>query len=185
MKTFFTIGMGLACGAVAFSQKPESSPPGGLRAVAVIRSTGSGSKPSGLVTFTEVADGVRVDARISGLSPGKHGFHVHQFGDCSNADANAAVASAAGDHFNPAQKPHGAPESIERHSGDMGNIEADAAGTAKLVYIDHTLSLADGEKSIIGRSVIIHAKADDLKSQPSGDAGGRIACGVIGRVRSD
>ena len=173
----------LVSGSTVFAQErvEESSAP--LRAVAVLQST-EGGKVSGIVTFTEVADGVRVDAHITGLTPGKHGFHVHEFGDCSSADGSAAAASAAGDHFNPAKTPHGAPDSALRHEGDMGNIEADASGAAKLNYVDHTLSLHDGAKSIIGRSVIVHEKADDLKSQPSGDAGGRIACGVIGRVKS-
>jgi Cu-Zn family superoxide dismutase len=154
-----------------------------LKAVAVLQPTGA-EKVSGVVTFTEVADGVRVDARITGLTPGKHGFHVHQFGDCSSADGSAAAASAAGDHFNPTNNPHGAPDATKRHEGDMGNIEADASGVAKLNYVDHNLSLVEGEKSIIGRSVIVHEKPDDLKSQPSGDAGARVACGVIGRVNS-
>ena len=165
---------------MAQSAEASSAP---LKAVAVLRPT-EGNKVSGLVIFTEVADGVRVEADLTGLTPGKHGFHVHEFGDCSAADASAAPASAAGDHFNPAKKPHAAPDAADRHAGDMGNIEANASGSAKLNYVDHTLSLVDGEKSIIGRSVIVHAKPDDLKSQPSGDAGERVACGVIGRVRN-
>lgn len=169
-------------GAAGLAQSPAPEMSGPLRAVAVLQSAGK-DKISGLVTFTEVADGVRVDANITGLTPGKHGFHVHEFGDCSSADGSAALAGAAGDHFNPAKHPHGAPDAGERHEGDMGNIEADSSGVAKLNYVDHTLSLQDGDKSIIGRSVIVHASADDLKSQPSGDAGARIACGVIGRVR--
>jgi len=175
--------MGLVSGITVFAQEKEQKSSGPLKAVAVLRPT-EGNKASGMVTFTEVADGVRVDAHITGLTPGKHGFHVHEFGDCSSADGSAAGASAAGDHFNPAKNPHGAPDAGERHEGDMGNIEADASGAAKLNYVDHTLSLHDGAKSIIGRSVIVHEKADDLKSQPGGDAGGRIACGVIGRVKS-
>lgn len=154
-----------------------------LKAIAVLRPT-EGNKVSGLVVFTEVADGVRVEADITGLTPGKHGFHVHEFGDCSAADGSAAGASAAGDHFNPAKKPHGPPDEAERHAGDMGNIEVTASGSAKLNYVDHTLSLVDGEKSIIGRSVIVHAKKDDLKSQLSGESGERVSCGVIGRVRN-
>ncbi len=154
-----------------------------LRAVASLHSTGD-ANVKGVVTFTEVADGVRVDANITGLSPGKHGFHVHEFGDCSTADASAAAASAAGGHFNPGNNPHAGPEARQRHEGDMGNIEADVSGVAKLNYIDHQLSLADGPKSIIGRAVIVHEKADDLKSQPSGEAGDRIACGIIGRANS-
>jgi Cu-Zn family superoxide dismutase len=173
----------LATGVAVFAQEKEQKSSAPLRAVAVLRST-EGHKGSGIVTFTEVADGVRVDAQVTGLTPGKHGFHVHEFGDCSSADGSAAAASAAGDHFNPAKNPHGGPDAAQRHEGDMGNIEADASGAAKLNYVDHTLSLHDGAKSIIGRSVIVHEKADDLKSQPSGDAGERIACGIIGRVKS-
>ena len=167
----------------AYAQSSQEGKDAPLKALAVLQST-EGNKVEGIVTFTQVADGVRVDADISGLSPGKHGFHVHQYGDCSSADGSAAPASAAGDHFNPGNHPHGAPDVKARHEGDMGNIEADASGVAKLNYVDHSLSLADGEKSIIGRAVIVHEKADDLKSQPSGEAGARIACGVIGRVRS-
>ncbi|MDQ6703515.1 MAG: superoxide dismutase family protein [Pseudomonadota bacterium] len=178
------LGFSVFTGAAGLAQSPIPETPGPLRAVAVLHPA-EGGKISGIVTFTEVADGVRVDANITGLTPGKHGFHVHEFGDCSSADGSAAAASAAGDHFNPAKRQHAAPDAAERHEGDMGNIEADASGAAKLNYIDHTLSLHDGEQSIIGRAVIVHAKADDLKSQPSGDAGARVACGVIGRVRGN
>lgn len=177
------LAMALPIGAAIFAQSKEGTSDGPLSAVAVLTAT-EGSKVSGLVTFTEVADGVQVDASISGLSPGKHGFHVHEYGDCSSADGSAAEAGAAGNHFNPGKEKHGAPDEASRHAGDMGNIEADASGVASLNYVDHTLSLVDGEKSIIGRSVIVHVNADDLKSQPGGEAGGRIACGVIGRVRS-
>lgn len=181
---FIALTFSLLAAATVFAQSTDQGSSGPLRAVAVLQPTG-GDKISGIVTFTEVADGVRVDANISGLTPGKHGFHVHQYGDCSSADGSAAPASAAGDHFNPGNNPHGAADAKERHEGDMGNVEADASGVAKLNYVDHSLSLHDGEKSIIGRAVIVHEKADDLKTQPSGDAGGRIACGVIGRVRSN
>jgi Cu-Zn family superoxide dismutase len=180
---WLALGFCLVTGGTVFAQEREQKSSVPLKAVAVLRPTAD-NKASGSVTFSEVADGVRVDAHITGLSPGKHGFHVHEFGDCSSADGNAAGASAAGDHFNPAKNPHGAPDAAQRHEGDMGNIEADASGAAKLSYVDHTLSLHDGAKSIVGRSVIVHEKADDLKSQPSGDAGERIACGVIGRVQS-
>jgi Cu-Zn family superoxide dismutase len=99
---------------------------------------------------------------------------VHQFGDCSAPDA-----TSAGGHFNPSDHPHGAPDADERHAGDMGNIEANDQGVATLDYVDKVMKL-DGPGSIIGHAVIVHEKADDLKSQPTGDAGGRIACGVVG-----
>ena len=147
-----------------------------LRAVAVLHPT-EGNNAAGVVTFTEVEDGVRVDAEVHGLTPGKHGFHVHEFGDCRAADA-----SSAGDHFNPEHRRHGSADALERHVGDMGNIEADASGVAKLDHLDHHMSLADDERSIIGRAVIVDAHADDGKSQPNGGISQRVACGVIGRA---
>jgi Cu-Zn family superoxide dismutase len=164
--------------AAAPAQTPEPKLPAPLKAIAVLHST-AGNKVSGTVTFTEEADGVRVQADITGLTPGKHGFHVHEFGDCSAPD----LASAGG-HFNPTNKPHAGPDAAERHVGDMGNVEADASGTAKLAYVDHEISLTNDQRSVIGRSVVVHAKADDLKSQPAGDSGARVACGVIGIAKN-
>ena len=159
-------------------QAPEEKSSAPLKAVAVLHPT-DGNKVSGTVTFTEVADGVQVHAEIVGLAPGNHGFHVHEFGDCTAADG-----SSAGGHFNPTNQPHAGPDADARHVGDMGNIEVDASGAAKLDYLDHSMSLSNDERSIIGRSVVVHAKADDLKSQPAGDSGARVACGVIGRAKS-
>jgi len=158
--------------------QPEEKSSAPLRAIALLHPT-AGNKLSGTVTFTEVADGVQVRAEITGLAPGNHGFHVHEFGDCSAADA-----SSAGAHFNPTNKPHAGPDAPERHVGDMGNVEADASGKATLEYLDHQISLTNDQQSAIGRSVVVHAKADDLKSQPAGDSGARIACGVIGRAKN-
>jgi superoxide dismutase, Cu-Zn family len=148
-----------------------------LKAIAVIHPAGD-NKVSGTVTFTEDADGVRVHGELTGLSAGKHGFHVHEFGDCSAADL-----SSAGGHFNPTHQAHAGPDASERHVGDMGNIEVDVSGKATLDYLDHHISLGNDERSVIGRSVVIHAKADDLKSQPAGDSGARIGCGVIGLAK--
>lgn len=172
-----TIGLSLVTLA-AQAQSPEDKGPAPSKAIAVLHPAGD-SKVSGTVTFTEEADGVQIHAEITGLTPGKHGFHVHEFGDCSAADL-----SSAGGHFNPTNHPHAGPDATERHVGDMGNIEADASGTAKLDYLDHNMSLQDDKRSIIGRSVVIHAKPDDLKSQPAGDSGPRIACGVIGIAKN-
>jgi superoxide dismutase, Cu-Zn family len=158
--------------------QPEEKSSAPLKAIAVLHPT-AGNKVSGTVAFTEVADGVQVHAELAGLTPGNHGFHVHEFGDCSAADL-----SSAGAHFNPTNKPHAAPDATERHVGDMGNVEADASGKAKLEYLDHQISLTNDQQSVIGRSVVVHAKADDLKSQPAGDSGARIACGVIGRAKN-
>jgi Cu-Zn family superoxide dismutase len=168
----------LVGGFAAQSQTPAEKSSAPLKAVAVLHPT-AGNKVSGTVTFTEVADGVQVRAEISGLTPGNHGFHVHEFGDCSAADA-----SSAGAHFNPTKQPHAGPDAPERHVGDMGNVQAGASGKATLEYVDHQISLTNDDRSVIGRSVVVHAKADDLKSQPAGDSGARVACGVIGHAKS-
>ena len=143
------------------------------KAIAVLHPT-AGSNVSGTVTFTKGTDGIQVVADLTGLTPGKHGFHVHEFGDCSSPDGNSA-----GGHFNPTHKQHGAPDAADRHAGDLGNIEADASGKAHLDWKDKVMKLS-GPGSIVGRSVIVHVQEDDLKTQPTGNSGGRLACGVIG-----
>lgn len=143
------------------------------KAIAVLHPTAN-SKVMGTVTFTKSGDELRVVADITGLTPGNHGFHIHEFGDCSAPDA-----SSAGAHFDPTKHHHGAPDVTDRHAGDLGNIEADASGKAHLDWSDKVMKLS-GEESIIGRSVIVHEKRDDLKTQPTGDSGGRLACGVVG-----
>ena len=143
------------------------------RAIAVLHST-AGNHVAGTVTFAASGDEVKVVADLTGLTPGKHGFHIHEFGDCSSADAKSA-----GGHFNPSGHQHGAPGATDRHAGDLGNIEADASGKAHLEMSDKVMKLS-GSDSIVGHAVIVHEKADDLKTQPTGDAGGRVACGVIG-----
>ena len=143
------------------------------KAIAVLHPT-KGSNVEGTVTFTKAGNEIKVVADISGLTPGKHGFHIHEFGDCSSPDGNAA-----GSHFNPTKHQHGAPDASNRHEGDLGNIDADASGKAHLEWSDKVMKFT-GDQSIVGRSVIVHEKADDLKTQPTGDAGGRLACGVIG-----
>ena len=143
------------------------------KAIAVLHPT-QGNNVSGTVTFTASGDSVRVIADITGLTPGKHGFHIHEFGDCSDPKA-----ANAGGHFNPTNHQHGAPDATDRHAGDLGNIEADTSGKAHLDVTDKLMKLS-GADSIVGHAVIVHEKADDLKTQPTGDAGGRVACGVIG-----
>ena len=143
------------------------------KAVCVVYPT-QGNTVSGVITFTKIHGGIKIVADLQGLSKGKHGIHIHECGDCTAVDG-----SSAGGHFNPTAKSHGAPVDALRHAGDMGNIEADDSGIAHLEYVDNTISL-DGQASIIGRSVIIHQNEDDLKTQPTGNAGPRIACGVIG-----
>ena len=143
------------------------------KAIAVLHSA-SGSEVSGTVTFTKSGDGVKVVAEVSGLTPGKHGFHVHEFGDCSAPDA-----ASAGSHFNPTKDPHAGHDADKRHMGDLGNLEADSSGKARLELTDKKMKLS----AVLGKAVIVHEKADDLKTQPTGDAGGRVACGVIGDAK--
>lgn len=133
----------------------------------------SGSDVSGTVHFEKVADGVRVTADITGLTPGKHGFHIHEKGDCSAPDA-----TSAGGHFNPTGAKHGGPNDAERHVGDLGNVEADSTGVGHYDRVDHVIKL-NGEYSVVGLAVIVHSGEDDLVSQPTGDAGSRVACGKI------
>jgi Cu-Zn family superoxide dismutase len=135
-----------------------------------------GYTATAVLHFDEVAGGlVQVSAQIQGLEPGPHGFHIHENGDCSSPDA-----SSAGGHFSPQQHPHGAPTSSakERHAGDLGNVIADDNGI--VVLTDKTFEIElNGPNSIIGRAVILHEREDDLKTQPAGDAGNPVACGVI------
>ena len=145
----------------------------GKNAAHVVLSPTSGNDVRGSITFLEKKDGVHVVGRITNLSPGLHGFHVHENGDCSAPDA-----SSAGGHYNPTGAPHGAPEFQEQHIGDMGNIVADKTGEARVDMLVEHLKLK-GKNSIIGKAVIVHGGTDDLVSQPSGAAGPRVACGVI------
>jgi superoxide dismutase, Cu-Zn family len=131
--------------------------------------------PTGTVTFTQMGDKTKIVADMTGLPPGKHGIHIHEKGDLSSADL-----MSAGGHFNPGGHPHGGPTTSAVHEGDFGNITANADGTAHLDLTVNDLSIGTGKPNdILNRSVIIHAKADDLSSQPSGNSGARIAGGVI------
>lgn len=134
-----------------------------------------GSQVSGSVTFAPSGNKLRVVAEVAGLSPGPHGFHIHEKGDCSAADG-----TSAGGHFNPAGKPHGHPEQVEHHAGDMPQLVADATGRARLVaYLEGVQIGGDAMGNIVGRSIIVHAMPDDFKTQPTGNSGARQACGVI------
>jgi Cu-Zn family superoxide dismutase len=143
------------------------------RAVAVLHPT-EGNQVHGIVTFSKEADGVKVVADVEGLTPGLHGFHIHEYGDCSAPDG-----TSAGGHFNPDNVQHGGPTDSVRHVGDMGNLDANAEGNAHYEWTDSLLAFS-GPHSLVGRGLIVHADPDDLKSQPTGNAGARVACGVIG-----
>jgi superoxide dismutase, Cu-Zn family len=152
----------------------HEEPPLPNNAVCVLMPT-KGHDVQGTIMLTQKAGGVQVIGEVRGLTPGKHGFHIHQFGDLRSDDG-----MSAGGHYNPENNPHAGPHDAKRHAGDLGNITADQDGKA-MVNI-----MMDGLKVhfAIGRSIVVHAKEDDLKSQPSGDAGARAAVGVIG-VASD
>lgn len=146
-----------------------------VKAVCVLRGDGA---VSGTINFTETGGSVKVEGEIAGLADGKHGFHVHEFGDNTNG------CTSAGGHFNPEGKEHGGPTDAERHVGDLGNVES--SGDKCTVDIEDKQISLKGSTSIIGRTVVVHADEDDLgkgghnDSKTTGHAGGRLACGVIG-----
>lgn len=147
------------------------------KAVAVLKGTAG---VEGVVTLTSEDDGeTTVSYKITGLTPGNHGFHLHQFGDTTNG------CMSTGPHFNPSGKTHGAPGDENRHAGDLGNVVAGADGVAEGVITDTQIPLG-GPNSVVGRAFVIHEGEDDLGkgghelSSTTGNAGGRLACGVVG-----
>lgn len=135
----------------------------------------SGSSVTGTAAITQDSKAASIALDIAGLEPGTtHGLHVHEWGNCSSPDADSA-----GGHFNPTAMKHGGPDAKERHVGDLGNITADPQGKVVTTIHDREISLR-GPHAVIGRSLVVHKMADDLKSQPTGNSGERIACGVIG-----
>src|SRR5687768_7454211 len=153
----------------------QSTPDHALRATAGLQPT-KGSKAFGEATFEEVEGGkVRVIAFAQGLKPGaEHGFHIHEAGDCSSGDGMSTKG-----HFNPHGKPHGNPSSPERHAGDLPSLKVGKDGRAKIDVTVDAISIGKGPGDIVGRGLIIHAQPDDYTTQPTGNAGARIACGVI------
>lgn len=146
----------------------------GPSARALIQPTTAASSVAGTITFRELADGaVQVEANLTGVPQGQRGFHVHERGDCGDS------GNAAGGHFNPTGSTHGAPESAAHHAGDFGNLTATSAGEATGRFTTRAISLREGPNSVIGRAVIVHAGSDDLTTQPTGNAGARIGCGVV------
>ncbi|MCL2021444.1 MAG: superoxide dismutase family protein [Betaproteobacteria bacterium] len=134
----------------------------------------AGNAVQGNVLFEPLPNSrVRVIAKVDGLTPGSHGFHIHDKGDCSAPDA-----SSAGGHFNPHQTAHGKVGAAAYHAGDLPSLEADANGKATLNVELDSITLT-GEHSIVGRGLIVHADPDDYVSQPTGNAGARVACAVI------
>jgi Cu-Zn family superoxide dismutase len=134
-----------------------------------------GQTASGMVMFHDMGGHLMAHARLSGLKPNaEHGFHVHEKGDCSAPDG-----TSAGGHYNPDNQAHG-PQDAAHHAGDMPNVRTDAGGNADVRIMLHGVSVG-GANDVVGRAVVVHAQPDDYRSQPAGNSGPRIACGVIAR----
>jgi len=172
MKKFFLMLFPIVAAAgLAACQSTPSEP---LRATAGLQPT-KGNKAFGEATFEQVGDKVRVIVFAQNLPPEREvGFHIHEAGDCSSGDGMSAKG-----HFNPQGKPHGRAGTPERHAGDLPSIKAGKNGRAKLDATVDGISIGSGPGNIVGRGLIIHADPDDYKTQPTGNAGARIACGVI------
>ncbi len=156
------------------SARQEAARQEPLVATAALQPT-TGSKAFGEATFEQEGGKVHVLVNAQGLKPGhEHGLHIHEVGDCSSGDGMSAKG-----HFNPQGKPHGNPLSGEHHAGDLPALKADASGHAKLDTMVEGIKVAPGPTSIVGRGLIIHADPDDYQTQPTGNSGARIACGVI------
>ena len=152
----------------------QTTPSEPLRANAALKPT-KGNKTFGEATFEEVNGKVRVVVFVQGLKPGQeHGLHIHEVGDCSSGDGMSTKG-----HFNPHNKPHAAHTSAERHAGDLPSLKANKEGRANVQIDLDLITVAPGPASVIGRGLIVHADPDDFKTQPTGNAGARLACGVI------
>lgn len=152
-----------------------------VSAKADIRGLGQNGEIQGLAVLEETADGLKIQVELQNVPPGEHGFHIHEYGDC------AGEGKAAGGHYNPAAAEHGyLPEDDfhHAHAGDFGNIDVDAEGTGKKELLIPGLGLQNGIYNVAGRAFILHEKKDDF-GQPTGNAGGRIACGPIVLIEGD
>jgi Cu-Zn family superoxide dismutase len=154
-------GLALGCASASACAAPPAT-------ATVSLSPASGSEVRGEVTLRATEGGLLFGGKLTGLAPGLHGFHVHDVGDCSAPDASSAKG-----HYNPTGKPHGT------HAGDLPDLIADAAGTALPVFLASDLHLGDGAGGISGRALVVHADPDDHVSQPAGNSGKRISCGVV------
>ena len=154
-------------GCAAFSSSGPS-------AVAKLEST-RGNATTGMVTFTQTGETVKVMGEVRGLKPNaEHGFHVHEKGDCSSGDG-----MGTGGHFNPNAQAHGAHGHSSHHAGDLASLKADASGVARFSYTSTTIAVGAGATDVLGRGLIVHRDADDYKTQPTGNSGPRVACAVI------
>ncbi|RZJ25895.1 MAG: superoxide dismutase family protein [Haliea sp.] len=153
-----------------------AAPSDGPRASAQLQST-TGSSTTGSVSFVQAGNKVRVSGEVRGLKPGaEHGFHVHEKGDCSSGDG-----MSAGGHFNPTGAPHGKHDAGMHHTGDLQSLKADASGVARFSFDSSTITVGSGATDIVGKGLIVHRDPDDYTTQPTGNAGPRLACAVIAR----
>jgi len=174
-KLGFLAAAAAAAAVLAIASSAAASPDAPAATAKATIESKSGSKVTGKAVFTELpAGGVKAEIWIENAAPGTHGLHIHEKGDCSAPDG-----TSAGGHFNSAGNPHAAPADKARHNGDLGNIEVGADGKGHLEITDDLLTVKPGPNSVVGKAVIFHEKADDLKTQPTGNAGGRFGCGVV------
>ncbi|MFO7302239.1 MAG: superoxide dismutase family protein [Acidobacteriota bacterium] len=173
-------GTGFADDEMDYRTSPDAALPGNdavMRTAQVRMMPTAGNAVTGVLVAEQVDDGVRLTGRLMGLPPNSDlGFHVHEFGDCSAPDA-----SSAGGHFNPTNQPHGDPDDDASHFGDMENLDTDVDGEAEVdVLLEDAVLDGPSDRRVEGRAVIVHSREDDYETQPSGDSGTPIACGVIG-----
>ena len=167
------VGMS-GCASSKSASAPAPSPAAAPQATAMIEAR-SGSTLTGTATFTQSAGGgVHIVVDVNNAPEGVHAVHLHEKGDCSAPDA-----TSAGGHFNPGHMPHGSPDAPNHHAGDFGNMTVGSDGHGHLELDSAVLTLAPGEMSVVGHAIVVHAKADDMTTQPTGNAGGRIGCGVV------
>lgn len=183
LATFTTLAAALALAGCASSPGGRADTaagaaarPGTLASASANLAAASGSLASGQLKLTAMGDGVHVTGSVGGLKPnGTHAFHIHEKGDCSAADA-----SSAGGHFNPGGEPHGRISKPQHHAGDNDNLVANAQGVATVdAHFSGVVLGGGGSTDVVGKAVVVHADPDDYTSQPAGNAGSRIACGVI------
>lgn len=166
-KTLFLIATATLLGAC-------TSMSSGPRATAKLQPT-TGNTASGSVSFVQSGNRVLVSGEVRGLKPGaEHGFHVHEKGDCSSGDG-----MSTGGHFNPTGAPHGAHGMGMHHTGDLQSLKADASGVARFSFESSTIAVGSGVTNVVGKGLIVHRDPDDYKTQPTGNAGPRLACAVI------
>jgi superoxide dismutase, Cu-Zn family len=175
VRTMISLGMLLlAASAACGNDSDDGAEAAGLTADAVIEPRSSNTTLAGNAQFSGAAGAISLTLKLTGAPPGQHGVHIHETGNCSAPDA-----TSAGGHWNPTTKMHGAPGAAA-HLGDLGNVTVAADGTVTLTYSNPAWTLGDGAPTdVIGKAIVVHEKVDDLMTQPTGDAGGRIGCGVI------